>query len=113
MSYLVGKNYKYTSESECIIIAEKQWKYILFEMSKEVEYVCKFHITYNGNWVNFTYFKKDGTPADDYEIHCLDMFTYQIKDEILQNKKLIKRTIRKQKLEQLKQIANNKLNNGN
>jgi len=35
MSYLKGIRHEFISNNECIIIAEKQWKYILFQKKFE------------------------------------------------------------------------------
>jgi len=106
MPYLEGIRHRFISDNECIIVAERQWKFVLFEFSKEVEYTCKFKTIFKG-WDKFDYFK-DGEPADGYVEHCLDMYTYKVREEIL-NRSNIKKNIRKQKLEQLKELRKKKL----
>jgi len=95
MSYLQGIRHRFISENECIIVAEKQWKYILFEISTEVEYTAKFEELFKG-YEKFTYFK-DGKPVGGYEDHCLDIYSYKI----IIDRKNIKKEIRKQKLDKL------------
>jgi hypothetical protein len=72
--YLTGKTHRFISTSECIITAEKEWKYFFFNITKEVKYVCK--LRENGTWqfgFVFQYLKNDNA-VDSYTEHCLDMY---------------------------------------
>ena len=96
MSYLQGISHRFISEDECVIVAERQWKYILFEFSKEVEYTAKFKEIFKG-YNQFNFFK-NGIPVNGYEKYCLEMYSHKI---LIDNSNL-KKYIRKRKLDKLK-----------
>ena len=108
MAYLEGKGYKFISTHEMIIYAEKQWKFIIFDISKEVQYRCRINNNIK-NYIMLDFFTMDGKKVDGYVEHCLDIYVRYIKDA--PNPQEIKRLIRKEKLDKITNVANQETTN--